>query len=75
MQRVQFKSAGVGPDNTPRYDLWIDNEPVRTGLEIDEVIRILAERDEDELPRRVPAAHRTPEDGRSWQRRDCPKAL
>ena len=124
MQRVQFKSAGVGPDNTPRYDLWIDNEPVRTGLEIDEVIRILAERDEAETPPlpvaeegggcavqrsenarnsespprfpgtarreetdchasasalarndktdRTPAAHRTPEDRMSWQRRDTP---
>lgn len=76
MDKVQFKISGQGPDGARIYDLWIDSEPVRTGLDIEDVIRIIGDHDEAALPRRVPAAFRTPEEARgSWERRECPKAL
>lgn len=75
LQKVQFKTTGTREDGTVIYALWIDSEPVRQGLDIEDVIRILAERDEEEMPRRVPAAFRTPEDRRRYERRECPKAL
>lgn len=73
MQRVQFRRAGTAPDGSTLYDLWIDSEPVRSGLEIDEVLRIIGDRDEADLPRRVPAAFRTPEDGAGFETRKWPK--
>ena len=68
MRKVQFKRAGER-DGEALFDLWIDNEPVRSGLAIDEVIRIISAHDDAELPRRVPAAFRTPETGRGFETR------
>lgn len=76
LQRVQFSRAGVNAAGDAVFDLWIDGAAVERGLTIDDVIRRIAARDEEELPARSPAAFRTPEDGRSFERRgECPKAF
>lgn len=62
MERVRFERDGRSADGETVYSLWIDGRLIERGLGIDEVVRRIADRDEAELPRRVPAAFRTPED-------------
>ena len=75
MRRVEFRRAGVR-EGEAVYDLWIDGEPVERGLDIQQVVQKIAERDETEMPARTPAQFLTPEHiPESWQRRECPKAF
>lgn len=75
LERVRFERDGQR-DGENVYSLWIDGRLIERGLGIDEVVRLIADRDEAELPRRVPAAFRTPEDHlrESWEMRECQKA-
>lgn len=61
LERVRFERDGQRDGETV-YSLWIDGRLIERGLGIDEVVRRIADRDEAALPRRVPAAFRTPED-------------
>lgn len=81
LEKVQFKRAGDRAGEAV-YDLWIDGRPAAQGLAIDEVIRIIAERDggtdchasaaalaRNDKADRTPAAFRTPEAGRRIETR------
>ena len=83
LEKVQFKRAGDRGGEAV-FELQIDGKTVAQGLTIDEVIRIIAERDgetdchasaaalaRNDKADRTPAAFRTPEAGRRFETREA----
>ena len=46
---VRFEKHGSLPDGEALYRMWLDRDPVREGLTLDEVIRSINRRDEEKL--------------------------
>jgi hypothetical protein len=49
---VRFEKHGSLPDGEALYRMWLDGDPVREGLTLDEVIRSINCRDEESLDER-----------------------
>ncbi len=47
--KVKFVKYAARPDGEPLYRLYLDGDPVREGLTLDEVIRAINCRDEESL--------------------------
>lgn len=47
--KVKFEKYAARPDGEPLYRLYLDGDPVREGLTLDEVIRAINRRDEEKL--------------------------
>lgn len=46
---VKFEKHGSLPDGEALYRMWLDGDPVREGLTLDEVIRSINRRDEETM--------------------------
>lgn len=51
-RRPDEKDYVTGPDGQPLYRMYIDDEPIREGLTLDEVVEAINCRDEESLGER-----------------------
>lgn len=49
---VRFEKHGSLPDGEALYRMWLDGDPVREGLTLEEVVEAINRRDEESLGKR-----------------------
>lgn len=49
---VRFEKHGSLPDGEALYRMWLDGDPVREGLTLEEVVEAINRRDEESLGER-----------------------